>query len=157
MSLSKKSKYFLYPSSLYFSTKPTYVTTILGTCIAICLWDRERKFGGINHYMLPFWNGEGLATPKYGNIAIEKLVKLMLAHGAKIKNIEAKIFGGKEVEPELDSFRIGLRNTEFAIKTLKDLDIPLLAKSVGGFQGRKICFDTGSGEVYMKYIKKRLS
>jgi len=64
--------HFLYPAALFASRTPHMVTTILGSCVAICLYDPILKFGGINHYMLPLWNGQGLASPKYGNIAIEK-------------------------------------------------------------------------------------
>ncbi|MBN1596957.1 MAG: hypothetical protein JW894_01580 [Bacteroidales bacterium] len=47
--------------------------------------------------MLPFWNGSGLATPKYGNIAIEKLLKKLVSMGSRKDQIIAKVFGGSEV------------------------------------------------------------
>ena len=74
------SKIFIYPGNLEVSVKPIMFTTILGSCVAVCIWDNKLKFGGMNHFMLPLWNGEGLASPKYGNIAIDKLVKKMLFH-----------------------------------------------------------------------------
>ena len=65
-------KHYLYPSALFAERTPFLVDTILGSCVAVCLYDEHKKIGGINHYMLPLWNGDGLATPKFGNIAIEK-------------------------------------------------------------------------------------
>lgn len=145
-------EHFLYPSAIYASKAPTRVTTVLGTCVAVCLWDKKLGVGGINHYMLPLWNGEGLASPKYGNIAIEKLHEKMLEMGSSPSNIVAKIFGGKENVIEVDTFRIGPRNFEFAIEKLNDLRIPIVAKSIGGKHGRKILFNTQTGEVLMKLV-----
>jgi chemotaxis protein CheD len=105
--------------------------------------------------MLPFWNGQGLASPKYGNIAIERLLKKMIALGCKKSNIRAKVFGGGEViETNIAQFKIGQRNIELAMEALDDLKIPIVAKSVGGKLGRKIEFNTETGEVKQKYIEK---
>jgi len=147
--------HFLYPSSLFASNEPHIVSTILGSCVAVCLFDATTKIGGINHYMLPFWNGQGLASPKYGNIAIERLLKKMIALGCKKSNIRAKVFGGGEViETNIAQFKIGQRNIELAMEALDDLKIPIVAKSVGGKLGRKIEFNTETGEVKQKYIEK---
>ena len=148
--------HYLYPSALFAHTDPHMVDTILGSCVAICLYDRVKQVGGINHYMLPFWNGTGLASPKYGNIAIEKLLEKMLGMGSKIENIQAKVFGGGEVvETQTNLFRIGERNIEIAEKTLKEMRINVVAKSVGGKLGRKIRYNTYTGEVMMKFIQKQ--
>jgi chemotaxis protein CheD len=148
--------HYLYPSALFAHLEPHMVDTILGSCVSICLYDKVKHIGGINHYMLPFWNGNGLASPKYGNIAIEKLVEKMQQMGSKIENIQAKVFGGGEVvETQTNLFRIGERNIEIAEKVLKDLKINIVAKSVGGKLGRKIRYNTSTGEVMMKFIQKQ--
>ncbi|HEX2974864.1 MAG TPA: chemotaxis protein CheD, partial [Bacteroidales bacterium] len=59
------ASHFLYPSTLFVSREPVIVNTILGSCVAVCLYDTLLKYGGINHYMLPLWNGQGLASPKF--------------------------------------------------------------------------------------------
>ena len=69
------------------------MTTVLGSCVSICLWDAHARVGGINHYLLPLWNGEGLPTPKYGNIAIERLIDKVRGLGGG-KKLVAKVFGG---------------------------------------------------------------
>ncbi len=105
--------------------------------------------------MLPYWNGQGLASPKYGNIAIERLVEKMLLMGSDKKNLIAKVFGGGEViETTIKQFIIGERNIKIATEMLEEYKIPIVAKSVGGKNGRKIEFDTSTGEVKHKFIEK---
>jgi chemotaxis protein CheD len=148
--------HYLYPAALFAEEDPHLVDTILGSCVAVCLFDPVKKIGGINHYMLPFWNGTGLASPKYGNIAIQKLVEKMLSFGSKKENLQAKIFGGGEViETKSNHFKIGERNIEIAEKTLAELHIKITGKSIGGNQGRKIRFNTETGVVLMKLIQKQ--
>lgn len=148
--------HYLYPSALFADSEPYLVDTILGSCVAVCLYDPVTKIGGINHYMLPLWNGNGLASPKYGNIAIEKLIEKLVSFGCKTSNMQAKIFGGGEVvETTNNMFRIGERNIETAEKILKENNIKVVGKSVGGKKGRKIRFNTHTGVVLMKHIEKQ--
>ncbi len=149
-------KLFLYPAALFANKEPTQVITILGSCVAVCLYDPVLKIGGINHYMLPLWNGHGLASPRYGNIAILKLIEKMEAMGSDTKSLKAKIFGGAEVlETENVSFEIGSRNIELARSLLAEKEIPVISSSVGGKYGRKIMFHSDSGEVRLKYVGKK--
>jgi len=151
--ITTKVNHFLYPSALFASKEPYLVTTILGSCVAVCFWDKIKKVGGINHYMLPLWNGQGLASPKYGNIAINKLHEKMLQLGSTKENLQAKIFGGGEViETTVYQYSIGQRNIEIAENTLRELNINIVASSIGGKKGRKILFDTSTGEVRLKFI-----
>ena len=106
--------------------------------------------------MLPLWNGQGLASPKYGNIAIEKLIDKMVSMGSQKRNLKAKIFGGAEViETGISQFNIGERNINIAKELLRDHKIPVVASSVGGKNGRKIFFFTDSGAVKQRYIEKQ--
>ncbi|MEA3444943.1 MAG: chemotaxis protein CheD [Bacteroidota bacterium] len=147
--------YFLLPGALQVSKDPLLVTTILGSCISVCLWDRRRNIGGINHYMLPLWNGQGLASPKYGNIAIEKLIAQMVRMGSLKKDMVAKIFGGGEVlQSNCCVFNIGKRNTDYAKEVFSNIEIPVVGQSTGGEYGRKIIFNTSTGEIRMKYVRK---
>jgi len=149
--------HFLYPAELYVSKAPYQINTILGSCVAVCLFDPVLNIGGMNHYMLPYWNGQGLASPKYGNIAIEKLLDKMLSLGCNKSNIKAKIFGGGEViETQIVQFHIGARNIEVARLSLEEKKIQIVSSSVGGKLGRKIEFVTNTGEVRQKYVQKTL-
>ncbi len=151
--MTEPLKHFLYPAALMASRSPHIVTTILGSCVAVCLWEQRQAFGGINHFMLPLWNGKGLASPKYGNIAIEKLISKMYSLGADKKYLIAKVFGGGEViETQQQNFHIGERNIVIAKQLLIEYGIPIIGTSVGGKTGRKIIFNTFTGEVMMKYV-----
>ena len=145
-------KHYLYPSALFAEKTPFMVDTVLGSCVAVCLFDQHLKIGGINHYMLPFWNGNGLASPKYGNIATEKLIEKMLRNGATIQNMVAKVFGG--ANQMNTSLKIGDQNVEIARQTLSNNGIKIVAENVGGDVGRKLRYNTGTGQVLMKFLTK---
>lgn len=148
--------HFLYPSALFAGTDPVLVNTILGSCVAVCLHDPYLQIGGINHYMLPLWNGQGLASPKYGNIAIEKLIEKMESIGSKKSNMIAKVFGGGNIfESKLEQFQIGERNIAIAKQTLGEHRIKIVGSSTGGNLGRKIQYLTSTGEVRQKMIEKK--
>jgi len=150
-----QNHFFLHPSSVCVRKEPTWVTTVLGSCVAVCFFDRKQKIGGINHYMMPYWNGVGLESPRYGNVAIMQLFQKMLDFGAKKEDIVCKIFGGAEMLAEHSSvFRVGQRNIELAYKIVGELGIEVVSSSTGGKQGRKIHFSTETGEVLQKYLIK---
>jgi len=145
--------HFLYPSTLFVSDSSTWIITILGSCVAVCLHDPVLKSGGMNHYMLPYWNGNGLASPKFGNVAIDKLIDVMLQRGSKKSNLTAKVFGGGRItQSSANPYNISQRNIAIAEALLKEHGIPVLNVSVGGYQGRKIQFNPVSGEVLHKFI-----
>lgn len=147
--------HFLYPAALYASDEPHQINTILGSCVAVCIWDPINRFGGMCHYMLPYWNGEGLASPKYGNIAVEKLLEKMYSFGSKKQNLVAKVFGGGEViDTKSPHFHIGERNIKLAYDVLKEERIKIVSESVGGKLGRKIIFFTHTGEVKQRYVQR---
>jgi chemotaxis protein CheD len=155
MKINRQIKHYLHPSTIWISKDPQWVTTVLGSCVSICLFDKKKCIGGINHYMLPYWNGEGLESPKYGNVAIFQLYQKMLELGVKKEDIICKIFGGAEVLGEQSSvFNVGQRNIEVAHKIIQEIGIPVVSSSTGGKQGRKIHFNTGTGEVLQKYLVK---
>lgn len=150
-------KIFLYPANIHVATRPVCIATLLGTCVAVCLWDTKTKIGGMNHYLLPLWNGEGLASPKYGNIAIEKLLEQLEYRGANRKNVVAKIFGGRaQSDAGTVAYNIGIRNAQIARQVLMEYSIPIVAELVGGEYGMNIRFDTGNGVVMLKHIKGSL-
>ena len=149
---SVQERYFLFPSSLHVVTEPTEIQTVLGSCVAVCLYDKVRRFGGMNHYMLPLWKGEGLATPKFGDISIEKLIARMLSMEGEKRNIVAKVFGGAEQYVDGSIYEIGKRNIEVAVSILGDHGITIVGSSTGGRVGRRILFHSASGQVLMKYL-----
>ena len=145
-------KHYLYPSALFTEKDRYMVDTILGSCVAVCLFDNVKKIGGINHYMLPLWNGNGLASPKFGNIATEKLIEKMLKNGASLNTMVAKVFGGaNQME---SSMNIGERNIEIAKEVLNQHGVKIIAENTGGAIGRKLRYNTSNGQVMMKFLNK---
>ncbi|MDF1549586.1 MAG: chemotaxis protein CheD [Bacteroidales bacterium] len=149
----ERPTHFLYPGAIFINQQPYVITTILGSCVALCLYDPVLKIGGMNHFMLPLWNGQGLASPRYGNIAIKKLIDNIVSLGSNRANLKAKVFGGAEIiSTNISQFMIGERNISIAKDLLHEENIPIVASSLGGRYGRKILFDTFSGEVRQKYV-----
>jgi chemotaxis protein CheD len=154
----RRSDYYLHPSSLYVSKDLHWVTTVLGSCVSVCFSDPKKNIGGINHYMLPYWNGDGLESPKYGNVAILQLLNKMLDFGVKKEDIVCKIFGGAEMLGEQYSiYNVGQRNIELAFRMVSELGISITSSSTGGRVGRKIHFNTGTGEILQKYLVKSVN
>lgn len=135
---------------LYVTNEPMEIMTVLGSCIAVCLWDKQHSVAGMNHYLLPLWNGVGFKSLKYGNISIHKLLDEMLLKGAKKQNIVAKIFGGASINIKGDAPSIGAQNISIAERTLSDLNIQIVARDVGGDKGRKVIISSIDGSVYVK-------
>ena len=147
-------KKYINVGEFYIGLKPTEVSTILGSCVSVCLFDRIKNIGGMNHYLIPFWNGHGLQSPKYGNIAIHHLVEGMVRSGCRLENLEAKIFGGGNVIDSVsnDSIMVGKKNILIAHEVLNEYRIPVTAKDVGGMHGRHIMLQSGTGKVLLNYI-----
>lgn len=153
--LEEIKQHYLYPSTLFVNADRYQVSTLLGSCVAVCLYDTKLKIGGINHYMLPFWSGRGLASPKFGNVAISKLIDNIESLGSQRSNLIAKVFGGGNPllnGSDIAGFNIGSRNVQVAKEILHEYKIPIIAKSVGGKKGRRIQFDIFTGVVLMKVI-----
>ncbi len=149
--------HYLLPGNLFVHHEERMVVTVLGSCISVCLWDSRKRIGGINHYMLPFWNGEGLASPRFGNIAIMKLIERMLEEGAERRNLQAKVFGGGDMLRATTAFmNIGQRNILLAQDLLRDEHIPIVSSDTGGKHGRKLLFNTHTGVVLVKLLKKQI-
>ena len=148
-------KKFIHVGEFYIGVKPTEVSTILGSCVSVCLYDKVEMIGGMNHYLVPLWNGNGLQSPKYGNIAIHRLVEGMLNIGCNINNIEAKIFGGGNVIDTVSNvdMMVGRKNIIIAKEILDEYKIRIVAKDVGGTKGRRILMKSDTGKVMLKYIK----
>jgi chemotaxis protein CheD len=144
-------RHYLYPGTIFVHRQPHLVTTVLGSCVSVCLWNQTARLGGINHFLLPLWNGEGLPTPKYGNIAIAKLIEKVTVLSGPGDKLVAKIFGGASMWEKAEGLlAIGQRNIEFTIETLEKHRIPIVSSDLGGHQGRKLIFNSGDGTVLMR-------
>jgi chemotaxis protein CheD len=144
---------YLLPGTLYCAAQPTLVTTVLGSCVAVCLSDRRRAFSGINHFVLPRLE-RAHPSLRYGDFSIDQLVQAMRGLGSAVHDLEAKVFGGAAVLAMASSERnIGIQNADIAIERLQSLRIPVVARRTGGKCGMAIRLFTASGDVLVRRIK----
>ena len=148
--------HYLHPGQLFAADTPYVVTTILGSCVAVCLLDARSPVAGMNHFMLPYWSLNGSSSSRYGNVAIAQLIERVVALGADRASLKAKLFGGACVlgVPSKDGSHLGEHNVELARRLLEQEGIPVIAEDVGGTCGRKLVFDTASGSVFIKRIDR---
>jgi len=137
------------PGEYFVYREDILIMTTLGSCIAACLWDREARVGGMNHFMLPEGDSD---TGRYGSYAMELLINEMMKLGATRATMEAKVFGGGQVIDGMSTMNIGERNTNFVIDYLKTERIPIMAKDVQGPYPRKVCFLPASGKAMVKRL-----
>ncbi|HEY8555251.1 MAG TPA: chemoreceptor glutamine deamidase CheD [Burkholderiales bacterium] len=136
------------------SREPLLIDTVLGSCIAACLYDPETRIGGMNHFMLP--EGVDPKNPnsaRYGVYAMELLISDLMKLGASRTRFRAKVFGGGHVLRIRESARgVPQRNIEFVRRFLEQERIPIVTQDVGGYHPRRVVFHTGSGRVFVKYL-----
>lgn len=130
-------------------TDDILVMTTLGSCIAVCLWDRGSRVGGLNHFMLP---EGGTDDGRYGSFAMELLVNEMMRYGAVRGRMQAKVFGGAQVIAGMDTLNIGERNTRFVLDYLETEAIPVVGRDVLGVHPRRVTFAPSSGKTIVKRI-----
>jgi chemotaxis protein CheD len=138
------------PGEYFVHHEDVLIMTTLGSCIAACLWDRERHIGGLNHFMLP--DGGGSDSGRYGSFAMELLINEMMKRGARRGSLEAKVFGGGQVISGMNTMNVGQRNTEFVLDYLKTERIPVMSKDVLDIYPRKVCFFPASGRAMVKRL-----
>jgi chemotaxis protein CheD len=147
-----RAQRYLHPGQLVAVSEPTAITTILGSCVAVCLFDPVARVGGMNHFLLAY-HVERERSPRFGNVAIPQLVDAVVAAGASRAALVAKIFGGASV---LGSTRVGQplgeENVRLALRLLADARIPVLDHDVGGSRGRKLVFTSDEGTAWVRLL-----
>lgn len=157
--MSRKSEvlpaanYFLKPGYILVANRPTVISTVLGSCVAVCLYDRKRKVGGMNHFMSPFISEPGRATARYGNVSTLALIGMMIKDGSKVRNLEAQIFGGA-FNRGVSNRDVGRENVRVARRILARKKIKLVSEDVGGEKGRKIIYNTSTNDVAVMKVDR---
>jgi chemotaxis protein CheD len=137
------------PGEYFVHNEDMLIMTTLGSCIAACLYDRNAKVGGMNHFMLPDGAGD---SGRYGSYAMELLINEMMKRGASRMTMEAKVFGGGQVVSGMTTMNVGERNTNFVMDYLKTERIPVVSKDVLDVYPRKVCYLPGSGKAMVKRL-----
>jgi chemotaxis protein CheD len=137
------------PGEYFVTGEDILVMTVLGSCIAACIWDNKARLGGMNHFMLP--EGED-GSGRYGSYAMELLLNEMFKLGARRETMQAKIFGGGAVMAGFTTMNVGERNTQFVFDYLAAERIPVVSQDVLDVHPRKVCFFPVTGKVLVKRL-----
>jgi chemotaxis protein CheD len=140
------------PGEYFVHDEDLLIMTTLGSCIAACLFDRQQRIGGMNHFMLPDGVGSGADAGRYGSYAMELLINQLIKRGATRATMEAKVFGGGAVIAGMNSINVGERNTSFVLDYLATERITVVSKDVLDVYPRKVCFLPHSGKAMVKRL-----
>ena len=146
--------YYLRAGYIYVTQKPTVIATVLGSCVSVCLYDTENRFGGMNHYLFPEAKSKGERTAKYGDVSIMELYRTMREFGSVHKNIVAQVVGGGFLEGNPDSEFISKENINVCKRILEKLHIKIISEDTGGLLGRKVLYITEYNELAVTKLKK---
>lgn len=152
--LQERQSAYLLPGELHASADPCQIRTILGSCVAICLWDNRRRMGGMNHFLLPASSQSHPASSRYADVATRTLLDALQALGCRLPHLEAKIFGGASMfqKPDRRGISLGAKNVVAALELMKNAGIPVVTQETGGARGRKIMLNTDDGIVWCQRI-----
>jgi chemotaxis protein CheD len=133
------------------SAEPFELGTVLGSCVAVCLYDPIRRLGGMNHILLP---GKCLncVSTRYGVHAMEILINDIMHLGGDRKMLVAKAFGGANVIKTLKQTPIGDNNVKFVREFLATERIPLVAQRLGGSNAIIVQFRTDTGKAKVRHV-----
>jgi chemotaxis protein CheD len=148
----KHESVYLHAGEVFASATACTIATIVGSCVAVCLFDEKRCIGGANHYLLSESFVTGRASPRFGNVAIPELILRVIALGSRKGDLCAKIFGGASTTAAGGSGTLGSKNVQIARRILSAERIPVVAEDVGGDRGRKIIFHTAEGHVWVRKL-----
>lgn len=145
----------LLPGEYYVATRDMLLVTVLGSCVAACIRDARLGIGGMNHFMLsdPDAGGPSSTAARYGVFAMEVLIDHLLKLGARREHLEAKLFGGGNVLPELAQANVGHRNAAFALDFLKAEGIRVIASDLADWHSRKLFYFPSTGKALVKRLQ----
>lgn len=143
---------FLYPGYIYANPTPGIVTTLLGSCVAVCLWDERLRCGGLNHFLLPTRAKSEDVAARYGNSATASLLEQMRKMGSRVSDLKAKVFGGSRLIAGVSASNLGDNNVAAALGMLTAAGVNVVERDTGGNAGRKLIFDLVQGSTKVTRI-----
>jgi chemotaxis protein CheD len=149
-----RKRVYLLPGNLHASDEPSQIATILGSCVSICLWDKRRRAGGMNHFLLPASAEDGPTSSRFADVATLMLLEQLRAVGCQRADLVAKIYGGSAVFRSENQYAasLGAKNVAAALHLMQNAGIPVVAQETGGERGRKVIFHTDDGIVWSRRI-----
>ena len=143
----------LYIGGYYATHERAVIRTVLGSCIAVCLFDPVAATGGMNHYMLPTPGSDAADPSRFGIYAMELLIGDVQKAGGQRKRLVAKVFGGAHVLESRESRdSVPNQNIAFIDEFLAEERIPVLARDVGGRAPRSVRFHANTGRAFVRLL-----
>ena len=145
----------LHVGGVHASAEPVMIKTLLGSCVAVCLWDPRVVVGGMNHFLLPESSAPDLHDDetRFGIHAMDRLIGEMVKLGAAPARFVVKVFGGASVLALPGSAgNIPQANLTFVRGYLAREGLRVAATSVGGTLPRQIRFFTETGKVLVRRV-----
>ncbi len=146
-----RARVFLHAGEVYASVDPTSVITVLGSCIAVCLYDPVARIGGVNHFLLPHHTARERSS-RFGSVAMAELFAQVIAAGGSRVNFQAKVFGGASVLQARRASTLGRENAELALHALAAEGVTLVEQDLGGGCARKLVFHTDVGNAWVRHL-----
>lgn len=143
----------LLPGQYLASSNETVIVTVLGSCVAACLYDSVAGVFGMNHFMLPGDSGQASKSMRYGAYAMEVLLNEMFKLGARRERLQAKIVGGAAVLPDMKLLNVGARNAAFVVDYLNTEGISILSADLEGQYARKVYLYGATGRVRVRQLR----
>jgi chemotaxis protein CheD len=150
-----KEEIYIRPGYICLPKKPTKLFAVVGAGVAITIFDTRLRFGGMNHYIRPIRENPSKSTPVYACPAIIGLIEMFLKHGSKIADLEAHVYGGAS-NPSAEDYIEGVseKNIKVGLEILEHKKINITGKDIGGDRGRKVVFNTSTGESIVAKVDK---
>jgi chemotaxis protein CheD len=128
----------------------------LGSCVGVCVYDRQAKIAGMAHVVLPAKLHAGEDPPgKFANTAVPALLEEMSRQGAVFSRLKVAVAGGAQLfsfngaGPRLD---VGQRNQAAVLSALEECGLTVAGQDLGGSIGRTVHFWVENGCVRVKTI-----
>jgi chemotaxis protein CheD len=154
---------YLGPAELFLDSAPMMVTTVLGSCVAVTFFHRLSGLASICHALQPFCpqraacSGPCREQNRFVECVVAEMARKFAAAGIRRSAVEVKLFGGAAIIGALTGVSsrlmpVGRQNAEAAIGAISANGFSLTVANLGGCYGRKIVFNTVSGQVFLKKI-----
>lgn len=145
------------PGEFFVSGDDIVLSTVLGSCVSACIWDRNAAIGGMNHFMLPGSDSGKDADPiglagRYGVFAMEQLINELIKRGGRKASFEAKLFGGGHVMRNFTTMNVGERNAGFVLEFLRTEGIRVASQDLLDVFPRRVVFFPTSGRALCKKL-----
>lgn len=142
----------LLPGQYYVTDSPMILETIVGSCVAVCLFNRKNSFSAMNHFLLDASaNPHEMDIGRYGNTATEYILNKLFAADPCPTHYQAQVFGGAAVFKNSTGDDVGEKNIAIAIEMLAARHIKVIHTEIGGNRGRRIKFDTAANTVDCRF------